>query len=260
MRFEVCIFGNLAASANPCQSIRRSQLILIALQCIDSKSKLMKKIHVYFMPGLAASPAIFERIQLDPDVFEVHWLEWQIPDRHERLSSYAKRMAEQINEEDVVLVGVSFGGVLVQEMAPFLKVRKLIIISSVKTCLEVPLRMKVVRLTKAYKLLPTKLLQHIEILNFVSFGSAIIKERLKLYKKYLSVRNKIYLEWAIEQMLLWDRTKADASVFHIHGDRDEVFPVKNISNCTIVPGGTHVMILTKFRWFNENLPKIILKE
>lgn len=219
----------------------------------------MTKIPVYFMPGLAASSAIFERIQLDEAVFEVHLLEWEIPRQRETLHSYAKRMASKIEEESVVLVGVSFGGVLVQEMAPFLKVRKLIIISSVKTNLEVPLRMKIAKSTKAYKLVPTTLLQNIEVLSNFNFGSAI-QQRLKLYEKYLSVRDKNYLEWAIEQMLLWNRTKADKKVIHIHGDADEVFPIKNIKDCIAVKGGTHIMILSKYRWLNENLPKIILND
>jgi pimeloyl-ACP methyl ester carboxylesterase len=219
----------------------------------------MNKIHVYFMPGLAASSAIFERIQLEEAIFELHFLEWEIPLQKETLYSYAKRMAGKIKEENVVLVGVSFGGVLVQEMAVFLKVRKLIIISSVKTNLEVPLRMKIAKSTKAYKLVPTTLLQNIEILNRFSFGSAI-QQRLKLYEKYLSVRNKTYLEWAIEQMILWDRIEPDNKVIHIHGDADEVFPIKNIQNCIVVKGGTHIMILSKYRWMNENLPKIILNQ
>lgn len=217
----------------------------------------MTKIPVYFMPGLAASSAIFERIQLDEVIFEVHLLEWEIPRQRETLHSYAKRMASKIEEENVVLVGVSFGGVLVQEMAPFLKVRKLIIISSVKTNLEVPLRMKIAKSTKAYKLVPTTLLQNIEVLSNFNFGSAI-QQRLKLYEKYLSVRDKNYLEWAIEQMLLWNRIKADKKVIHIHGDADEVFPIKNIKDCIVVKGGTHIMILSKYRWLNDNLPKIIL--
>jgi pimeloyl-ACP methyl ester carboxylesterase len=219
----------------------------------------MTKIPVYFMPGLAASSTIFERIELDEAIFEIHLLEWEIPLQRETLYSYAKRMASKIEKENVVLVGVSFGGVLVQEMAPFLKVRKLIIISSVKTNLEVPLRMKIAKSTKAYKLVPTTLLQNIEVLSNFNFGSAI-QHRLKLYEKYLSVRNKNYLEWAIEQMILWNRTKPDKAVIHIHGDADEVFPIKNIKDCIVVKGGTHIMILSKYRWLNENLPKIILNE
>ena len=219
----------------------------------------MTRIPIYFMPGLAASSAIFERIHLDEAIFEVHLLEWEIPLQKESLYSYAKRMASKIKEENVVLIGVSFGGVLVQEMSTFLKVRRLIIISSVKTNIEVPLRMKIVKSTKAYKLVPTTLLQNIEILSNFSFGNAI-QQRLKLYEKYLSVRNKTYLEWAIEQMILWDRTKPDKSVIHIHGDADEVFPIKNITDCIVVKGGSHIMILSKYRWMNENLPKIILNQ
>ena len=80
-----------------------------------------------------------------------------------------------------------------------------------------------------------------------------------MYSKYLRVRDKRYLDWAVEQVILWDRIVADQSVIHIHGDEDDVFPIKNIQNCTVVKGGTHIMILSKYKWLNENLPKIILK-
>lgn len=219
----------------------------------------MNKIHVYCMPGLAASSSIFERIQLPIDTFEIHLLEWKIPLKNESLVSYAQRMANDVKQDESVLIGVSFGGVLVQEMAAFLKLRKLIIISSVKTSSEIPLQMKIAKKTKAYKLIPTSLLQNIEMLNKFSFGAAI-KQRLKLYEKYLSMRDKTYLEWAIEQMLLWNRENADPKVIHIHGDSDEVFPLKNIQNCICIKGGTHIMVLTKYRWFNENLPEIILNK
>lgn len=217
----------------------------------------MTKIPVYFMPGLAASSLIFEKIKLPEDTFEIHLLDWQIPNDKETLTAYAKRMALDVKHENAVLIGVSFGGVLVQEMAQFLNLRKVIIISSVKTNLEVPLRMKIAKSTKAYKLVPTSLFQNVEILSKFSFGS-VIKQRLKLYEKYLSMREKSYLDWAIEQMILWNRTEADKNVIHIHGDADEIFPIKNITNCIVVKGGTHIMILSKFRWFNANLPNIIL--
>lgn len=219
----------------------------------------MEKIHVYFMPGLAASSLIFERIELPKSKFEMHLLDWEMPLIGETLTAYAQRMSQLIIEENPVLIGVSFGGVLVQEMAQFLKPKKVIIISSVKTNLEVPLRMKFAKSTKAYKLLPTSWLQNVELIAKYSFGNAV-KQRLKLYEKYLSMREKVYLDWAIEQMILWSRTQPDPTVIHIHGTLDEVFPVKNIQNYIPVAGGTHIMILSKYRWMNENLPKIILDD
>jgi pimeloyl-ACP methyl ester carboxylesterase len=215
----------------------------------------MSKIPVYFMPGLAASPTIFERILL-PEEFEIFLLEWEVPLANESLSDYAKRISEKINHKNPVLIGVSFGGILVQEMAKVIDASKVIIISSVKSNMEFPRRMKIAKTTKAYKLIPTTLLINIEALVKYSFGNKV-NQRLQLYEKFLSMRDKRYLEWAIEQVVLWERTEADDAVIHIHGDADEVFPIKYVSNPIVVKGGTHIMILNKYKWLNENLPKII---
>ena len=219
----------------------------------------MSKIHVYFMPGMAASSTIFERIQLPSDVFEVHLLEWLIPDKEETIEHYAQRVAKKVKHENNILVGVSFGGILVQEMKPFVNPKKIIIISSVKSNIEFPRKFKVAKTTKAYKLIPTKLFENIENLTKFSFGSSIIKQRLKLYEKFLAVRDKVYLDWAIEQIINWKRIEIDTEVIHIHGDADEVFPAKYIKNFIPVKGGTHIMILSKYKWLNENLPKIMLE-
>ena len=217
------------------------------------------KISVYFMPGLAASSLIFERIALPESLFEVHLLDWELPIGDESLADYAQRMAQKITQPNPVLIGVSFGGILVQEMAAFLNPLKVIIISSVKTNLEFPRRMKIAKTTKAYKLIPTSIFSNMEKLSAFSFGK-LIAQRLKLYERYLSVREVYYLDWAIESILLWDRTQADPNVIHIHGDADEVFPMQYIKDCIVVKGGTHVMILSKYKWLNENLPAIILGE
>lgn len=219
----------------------------------------MTKIPVYFMPGLAASPSIFERIELPKDTFEMHLLEWFLPNKNETLQSYAKRMAEKVKHDNAVLVGVSFGGVLVQEMAQFLNLKKLIIVSSVKCNAELPRRLKFAKTTKAYKLLPTGLMQDVELLTKLAFGD-VLKKKLKLYEQYLHRREKEYLDWAIEQMVCWERVEVDAKVIHIQGDADEVFPVKNIKKFINVKGGTHLMILNRYKWFNQNLPKIILDQ
>jgi len=202
----------------------------------------MSRIPVYFMPGLAASSSIFERIALPVDGFEMILLDWELPLNNESLSEYAERISKKITHENPVLIGVSFGGILVQEMAQFLDVRKIIIISSVKSNLEFPTAFKVAKTTKAYKLFPTNLISNIENLALFSFGNKV-KKRIDLYEKFLSVRDKKYLDWAIEKVILWDRTEIVNNVIHIHGDADEVFPIKNIERCIVVKGGTHIMII-----------------
>lgn len=212
------------------------------------------KNHIYFVPGMAAGQEIFRNIHF-PKSYKVHFLEWLIPEKAETLEDYSKRMAFRVKHDNAILVGVSFGGVVVQEMSRFLKLKKLIIISSVKTRNELPRRMKVARYTKAYKLIPTSLVLSVEDLTKFSIGPKS-KKRLSLYQQYLHVRDKRYLDWALEKMVTWDRKEEIEGVIHIQGDKDIVFPIKYIQGCTVIQNGTHIMILNKGREISKKLLKI----
>ncbi|PKA83931.1 pimeloyl-ACP methyl ester carboxylesterase [Ulvibacter sp. MAR_2010_11] len=214
------------------------------------------KTHVYFVPGMAAGPEIFRNISLPEEPYALHILQWLIPEKKETMLSYAKRMAALVTEEDSVLIGVSFGGVVVQEMSTFLKLKKLIIISSVKTRAELPRRLKFARRTFFYKLVPTSLVLSAEDLTKFAVGPRSEK-RLRLYQEYLHVRDKQYLDWAIQNMVCWNRKMPVDGVVHIHGDKDIVFPIKHIKNSTIVAGGTHVMIILKGKEISEKILEII---
>lgn len=216
-------------------------------------------INVYFMPGMAASPHIFEYIKLPENQFRMYYLEWIIPFDNETISDYALRLSCEIKHTNPVLLGVSFGGVLVQEMSKHIKVQKLIIVSSVKTMYELPKHMLLAKATKAYKLMPIKLASNIDAFAKYAFGTNV-KKRLELYKKYLSVNDSKYLSWAIEQMVSWNQEETIPNIVHIHGENDAVFPIKNIINCTTIENGTHIMIINKYKWFNEYLPNIILSD
>lgn len=209
------------------------------------------------MPGLAANPSIFEMIRLPEDKYRIHWLDWLLPKPGEKLVDYSARLCKKIEHDNPVLIGVSFGGVIVQEMAQIIKVRRVIIISSVKSEKELPRRMRFARCTKVFKILPTSLARHVDALEKIAVGDFATK-RAKLYKKYLSITDTRYLDWAIEKMVCWERPEPYEEVVHIHGDKDEIFPYKYIDGCITVKGGTHVMIINRFRWFNEHLEEIIL--
>ncbi len=215
-----------------------------------------KVTHVYFIPGMAASVSIFEYISLPKEQFKCYTISWKIPEKNESIKMYAKRMCKEVKHENCVLVGVSFGGIMVQEMSKYLKIKKLIIISSVKNRYELPKRMQIARKTKVYKLLPTSIISKIENWEKLAFGD-FAKKRAAMYQKYLSINDKTYLDWAIEKMVCWDQEKTPVGLIHIHGDRDVVFPISNIKNCITVTQGTHVMIVNRARWFNKYLPQII---
>ena len=213
---------------------------------------------VFFMPGMAANSKIFEFIKL-PKNFKLHYLEWFQPEANDDLSSYVNRLSKKIHGQNIILVGQSFGGIIVQEISKIINVKKVIIVSSVKSRHELPLMMQLSRKTKAYRFLPLNWIDDFESLVVFVFGP-MIKKRISLYRKYLSFRDENYLKWAIHQIVNWEQNKPNKNTIHIHGTHDLVFPSIYIKNAIFVKGGNHAMILRKATWFNENLPKLITVE
>jgi len=211
------------------------------------------------MPGLAANSSIFKNISLPPEQFEQHLLDWFVPDKGMTLNQYARQLCEKVVHEHPVLVGVSFGGIIVQEMARCIPARKVIIISSVKKKDELPRRLIFAKYTKIHKLLPTGLVNNLELLSKYAFGETVTK-RLELYEKYLSIKDKYYIDWSIDQIVHWQQTEYPPNLVHIHGEKDAVFPIQHIKDCIVVENGTHTMIIHRYKWFNERLPTIILED
>ena len=99
---------------------------------------------LYFVPGLGADERLFSKLKLDG--FEKRCIKWIPPLKNESLPGYAERLSAQINAgESFSLIGVSFGGMIAVEMSQFLNPKHLILISSAKTCYEIPGSMKLFR-------------------------------------------------------------------------------------------------------------------
>ena len=214
-------------------------------------------IDVYLMPGMSANSLIFEKIKF-PSNFNLHLLNWITPKKRESLENYAKRFSKLIDREKPVLIGVSFGGLLVQEISKIINVRKTIIISSVKSNKELPSHLKFGKATKSYKLLPLKWINDFESLISFVLGPKV-KKRVELYRKYLSVRDENYLNWAIRELIEWKQVNPLPNIIHIHGSRDLIFPIVFLNDFIELSGGDHAMILKRADWINREIPKIILE-
>ena len=207
------------------------------------------------MPGMAASPKIFELLEF-PKSFTVKYLFWIQPIKNERFSDYAYRMSRYITSKDPILLGVSLGGVLVQEISKIIKCEKVIIVSSVKSKNELPVPMRMLNHAQIHKLFPLQWIENIENLILFVFGDSI-KIKVDLYKKYLSLRDPEYLAWAIDVLVNWKQDDVIESIIHIHGKKDNIFPIQSIQQPVIKIKGSHAIILTQANWFNKNLPKLI---
>ena len=120
-----------------------------------------------------------------------------------------------------------------------------------------PKKMRFVSALKLYKLVPYRMFKDVEKIIEYVFGGMTV-QRIDMYKKYLSVNNPKYLRWALETMVNWQPSITKHSPIHIHGKKDTVFPIKHlIGDVIAVDKGTHVMIITCYKWLNEYLPKIL---
>ena len=91
---------------------------------------------IYAFSGLGTDERIFRQLALDHELIPVKWIN---PLPKEKLSSYAQRLGEQIDQsEPFALLGVSFGGMLVSELVKTLNPEKVILISSASTRFELP--------------------------------------------------------------------------------------------------------------------------
>jgi pimeloyl-ACP methyl ester carboxylesterase len=71
------------------------------------------------------------------------------------------------------------------------------------------------------------------------------------------MKDKIYLLWATRHMLYWKETKIETPIIHIHGSKDQIFPVHHLSDFIEIKDGSHAMILTKARTISKIINKIL---
>ena len=83
-----------------------------------------------------------------------NYLEWLLPSDNEKFDKYISRISKLIIVKNIVLLGVCFGGIIVQEIAKIISVHKVIIISSVKTSKELPFLMQLGNNIGAHRFFP----------------------------------------------------------------------------------------------------------
>lgn len=208
------------------------------------------------MPGLATGANIFDYLNLPTNKFELHFLEWLIPEStDESLQNYALRLSKKITAPNPILIGVSFGGIIVQEISRIIKVEKLVIISSIKSKYEIPKRLIFLQKLKLYKLFPSKTIAKTEDFSKYNF-SKTLRKKAELYNKFFMVKDDKYLDWAVYQVLNWNPKYQCKNLVHIHGTADSVFPIKHIEDCIVIEAGTHAMVINKGRKISAILQKI----
>lgn len=120
-----------------------------------------------------------------------------------------------------------------------------------------PKRLRLIKMLRAYKFFPSRRLSKIDDFSKFDFHPHL-KKKGELYNKYLSIRNEKYLNWALRNVLFWESKHEEKEIVHIHGSKDEIFPIKHIKNCISIEGGTHAMIIVKAKKISRIIENILL--
>ena len=208
---------------------------------------------VFAIPGLGTDLRIFSRFQQ----LKFTGLEWIEPNESESLHGYARRMAQGIHHPEPIVIGVSFGGVLAQEIATFLPLKKLILISSIQTYEELPLHFQFMRKVPLYQL--SKGSWRIKTLPIWGrlFGIHD-KEEQALLMDMFARQSDSYRMWAIRQLLTWQPQPFNSPIVHIHGTHDRVFPIQRIGSCIPIEGGDHFMVYRKAQEVERVIKKYLV--
>ncbi|MEE1946291.1 alpha/beta hydrolase [Pedobacter sp. KR3-3] len=200
---------------------------------------------VYFISGLGADERVFQFLNLD--AIEHRFIQWLKPEKKETLSQYAQRLiADQIDvNNEVILIGLSFGGLVAQEIAKFINCNQVIIISSVKSPAEFSWQLKLASKTKIYKVVPDWLLRLGNKLTADYYFGTSNKTESNLLHQIIKDTDPHFLKWAIHKIMNWKKEAIKAPLTHIHGTNDRIFPIKSIKNAIEIPNGGHFMIVNR---------------
>lgn len=214
---------------------------------------------IYLISGLGADERVFRLLDFHKTpVTHIHWLEPQ--SIHETLSHYTERLSEQIDlGQEVVLVGVSFGGIIAQELARVIPCRRVIIISSVKSEKEYPLHLKLLRSTRLYALAPASWLKKLGLPFASYFFGTETSEETVLLRDIIRETPEKFMTWAIWALMRWKNPQPLTNLIHFHGTQDRVFPTYSIRFYIPIEGGGHFMILNRATLISNWINKVIQK-
>lgn len=198
---------------------------------------------IIFFSGMGGDERLFQYLDLGEK--EVLHVGWQDPEPKEDFKQYVLRLIADVEVKPTdILIGASMGGLAVQEVAAVFPVKSVILISSLRSGETLqPL------FTAAQRLSLLNLVQSDLLRTTIVSGAKLIKpmveERKKVLYGMLDQFSGAYYKWAMNAVLNWKGANVTCPVFHVHGDKDELFPIAQVKNAVLIEGGRHLMIVSK---------------
>jgi pimeloyl-ACP methyl ester carboxylesterase len=209
---------------------------------------------IYAISGLGADKRVFSYLSLDHEIIPLDWI---LPLKKEGIESYSKRLAESYNidqDEDFVLLGLSFGGIVATEMSKIFQPKLTILISSIETKSELSVIFKLAGKSKLLSLIPEALFNPPKRIAHFLFGT----KQKKLLNSILNETDLKLAKWSVNELINWKNETKLNNVLKISGSNDKLLPIKD-KNAIIIEKGEHFMIVDRAKEISEIINKRLEK-
>jgi esterase/lipase len=208
---------------------------------------------IYLLPGLGADRRMYTpQLKIFP---QAEVLEHLKPNKNETLQVYSTRVAELIDKSSpFILIGTSLGGMVALELSKLIRPEKLILIATVKNRNEMPAFIRSMKYLHLHKLIKGN--------HYKMFNTLLVKRldnrrdstAASLIKQMTIDTSPEFIEWAVDAVIKWQGVDtSDLNYVHIHGTKDQLFPISKIQNSIPITGGSHIMNLTMSQQVNQVL-------
>jgi len=195
--------------------------------------------HIYILSGLGADERAFAR--MDWGELEVHHISWLPVKRGDDFQVYVKQLAAFITEPHFILLGMSFGGMIAQEIAKLKKPDQLILISSFKGHWELPWRYRFIMMMRIDAMLRPSMFKQTSGVAQWFFGTKQKRNDGKLLKRIIDDTNEDFIAWALHPIVVW-RGNKEIPTISIHGSNDRLIPIAKVQADYIIQHGGHFMV------------------
>lgn len=223
------------------------------------------------LPGLGTTPDIFapQRRAFGDQLITPAFIPAQ---GNESIARYAQRWAEQLNPllaqtddgRPVFLGGLSFGGMIAQELAMYLepRPRAVLLIASAREGDRLTLAAQL--LQRLARLLPPSSKSPARKLLALAWAlrEGLDDDDKTLFVKSAAAGDPRFFNWGGQEAMDWPGFETPAGyppVYQVHGSDDWIIRPPSASNATLIDGGRHLINLTHAHSVNRFLFDHVLK-
>lgn len=191
---------------------------------------------VFLLPGLGATSDLFADYQFP---FPTRTVDYPAPSTPTlSFSDYAHQLIRDhgIQPGDS-LIGVSLGGMLSCEIASLMPIAKVTLVSSGTDSRHLQPFVRHLRLLS--RIMPWRLIQR------MPFPSFLLSRPRRRALAMFRVAEVEFIRWACLNAATWKSPSVHPDLVQIHGDKDPLFPISRQKIDHIIPGGDHLMILSR---------------